>query len=114
MEEIFFPGNSDAQMLPRTSSSLKLLQQIRDEAHRFAITFHRQKRKKRTLTSTLDKISGIGPKRRNELLKKFGSIKIIKNLEINELRQQGNLPEQLANNIYNFFHSDENQNERSK
>jgi excinuclease ABC subunit C len=114
LEEIFFPGNSDAQMLPRTSSSLKLLQQIRDEAHRFAITFHRQKRKKRTLTSTLDEISGIGPKRRNELLKKFGSIKKIKNLEINELRQQGNLPEQLANNIYNFFHSDENQNGRTK
>jgi len=113
-EEIFFPGISDAQMLPRTSSSLKLLQQIRDEAHRFAITFHRQKRKKRTLTSTLDKIPGIGPKRRNELLKKFGSLKKIKNLEFHELRQQGNLPEQLANNIYNFFHIDENQNEKTK
>jgi len=114
LEEIFFPGISDAQMLPKTSSSLKLLQQIRDEAHRFAITFHRQKRKKRTLTSTLDKIPGIGPKRRNELLKKFGSIKKIKDLEFHELRQQGDLPEQLANNIYNFFHIDENQSEKTK
>ena len=104
LEEIFFPGNSDAQMLPRTSSSLKLLQQIRDEAHRFAITFHRQKRKKRTIASALDKISGIGPKRRNELLKKFGSLNKIKELNINELKQHGNLPEKLARNIYNYFH----------
>jgi len=111
LEEIFFPGIPDAQMLPRTSSSLKLLQQIRDEAHRFAITFHRQKRKKRTITSTLDKISGIGPKRRNELLKKFGSIKKIKDLEISDLRQQGPLSKQLATNIYNFFHID---NENTK
>jgi len=104
LEEIFFPGISDAQMLPKTSSSLKLLQQIRDEAHRFAITFHREKRKKRTITSDLDKIPGIGPIRRNALLKKFGSLKKIKELEIQELRQEGDLPEQIAINIYYHFH----------
>jgi len=104
LEEIFFPGVSDAQMLPKTSSSLKLLQQIRDEAHRFAITFHRQKRKKRTIRSDLDQIPGIGPKRRNYLLKKFGSVKKIKELELHELRQLGGLPEQMSINIYNFFH----------
>jgi excinuclease ABC subunit C len=105
LEEIFFPGQPDAQMLPRTSSSLKLLQQIRDEAHRFAITFHRQKRKKRTIRSDLDNISGVGPKRRNNLLKKFGSVKKIKDLDFQELKQKGNLPDQIALNIYNHFHS---------
>ena len=61
LEEVFFPGNSDAQMLPHTSSSLRLMQQVRDEAHRFAITFHRERRRKRTITSELDKIEGVGP-----------------------------------------------------
>lgn len=112
LEEIFFPGISDAQMLPRTSSSLKLLQQIRDEAHRFAITFHRQKRKKRTIRSDLDQISGIGPKRRNDLLKKFGSLKKIKELEIEELKQKGDLPEIIAINIYNYFHINNSENTR--
>jgi excinuclease ABC subunit C len=104
LEEIFFPGHPDAQMLPKTSSSIKLLQHIRNEAHRFAITFHRQKRKKRTITSVLDQIPGIGPKRRNELLKKFGSIKKIKELEIQDLTQKGGIPEPLAITIYNYFH----------
>lgn len=114
LEEIFFPGISDAQMLPRTSSSLKLLQQIRDEAHRFAITFHRQKRKKRTITSDLDQISGIGPKRRNGLLKKFGSVKKIKELEIEELKQKGDLPDKIAINIYNYFHINNNSSENTR
>ncbi len=114
LEEIFFPGISDAQMLPRTSSSLKLLQQIRDEAHRFAITFHRQKRKKRTIRSDLDQISGIGPKRRNDLLKKFGSLKKIKELEIEELKQKGDLPEIIAINIYNYFHINNNNSENTR
>ncbi|MCK4753949.1 MAG: excinuclease ABC subunit C, partial [Calditrichia bacterium] len=114
LEEIFFPGISDAQMLPRTSSSLKVLQQIRDEAHRFAITFHRQKRRKRTIRSELDQISGIGPKRRNDLLKKFGSLKKIKELEIEELKQKGNLPEIIAINIYNYFHINNNRSENTR
>jgi excinuclease ABC subunit C len=114
LEEIFFPGISDAQMLPKTSSSLKLLQQIRDEAHRFAITFHREKRKKRTITSDLDKIPGVGPKRRNALLKKFGSLKKIKNLKIQELRQIDDLPEQIAINIYNHFHLSKTNKEETR
>ena len=107
LEEIFFPGHPEAQILPKTSSSIKLLQQIRNEAHRFAITFHRQKRKKRTITSTLDQIPGIGSKRRNELLKKFGSVKKIKELELADLTQKGGLPEQIAINLYNFFRINE-------
>ena len=104
LEEIFFPNISDAQTLPRTSSSLKLLQQIRDEAHRFALTFHRQRRKKRTIISVLDQIPGIGPKRRNDLLKKFGSVKKIKAMDPNELSKKGQVPDTIAQNIYNFFH----------
>jgi excinuclease ABC subunit C len=107
LEEIFIPGNSDAQMLPRTSSSLKLLQQIRDEAHRFAITFHRQKRKKRTLQSRLDQIPGVGPTRRNELLKKFGSVKRIRELSIDELKREGKLPQKIAKNVYDYLNSNQ-------
>lgn len=101
LEEIFFPGYSDAQMLPKTSSSLRLLQQIRDEAHRFAITFHRERRKKRTLTSELDKIAGIGEKRRNQLLKVFGSVKKIREAEISELIEKGKLSGELAKKVKN-------------
>ena len=106
MEEIFIPGFPDAQMLPKTSSSLKLLQQVRDEAHRFAITFHRQKRKKRTLTSSLDKIPGIGPKRRNNLLKTFGSIKNIKTANASEISNKAKIPVNLAKQIYDFLHAE--------
>jgi excinuclease ABC subunit C len=114
LEEIFLPRISDAQMLPRTSSSLKLLQQIRDEAHRFAITFHRQKRKKRTIRSDLDIVPGIGPKRRNDLLKKFGSLKKLKELDLQELKQKGDLPEKVAINIYNHFHANRKSGDKKK
>ncbi len=105
LEEIFFPGLSDAQMLPKSSASLKLLQQIRDEAHRFAITFHRQRRKKRTISSELDRIPGIGARRREKLLKIFGSVKSIKELSIEELAKKGNLPLNIARNVFKYFHS---------
>jgi excinuclease ABC subunit C len=104
LEEVFFPGISDAQMLPHTSSSLRLMQQIRDEAHRFAITFHRERRKKRTIASELDRIEGIGPQRRKQLLKTFGSIKNIKELSVNELVEKGKIPTNTAQNIFNYFH----------
>jgi excinuclease ABC subunit C len=91
-------------MLPKTSSALKLLQQIRDEAHRFAITFHRERRKKRTITSELDKIEGIGEKRRNSLLKIFGSVKMIKVVSLDELSSKGKLPQNVAKKVYDHFH----------
>lgn len=79
LEEIFLPNESDAVLLPKTSSSLKLLQQIRDEAHRFAITFHRERRSKRTLTSELIDIAGIGASLANKLLREIGSVEEIRN-----------------------------------
>ncbi|MFQ5676715.1 MAG: excinuclease ABC subunit UvrC, partial [bacterium] len=71
LDEVFVPGVSAAQNIPKTSSGLKLLQQIRDEAHRFAVTYHRTLRRKRTIQSELDNIPGVGPGRRTALLKYF-------------------------------------------
>jgi len=85
LEEIFFPGISESQSIPKTSSSLKLIQHLRDEAHRFAITFHRLRRDKRTLQTELTEIPGIGPKVAEKLLINFNSIDEIKNAATAEL-----------------------------
>jgi len=78
LEEIYFPEDPDPHTIPKTSSGLKLLQKVRDEAHRFAVTFHRSLRDKRTLTTELLEINGIGEKTANKLLKEFGSVEAIK------------------------------------
>ncbi len=106
LEEIFVPGEKESKILPKNSSSLKLLQQIRDEAHRFAITYHRQSRKKRTLTSRLDNIEGVGPKRRRKLLHIFGSVKAIALANKQELMKRAGLPERVAQNIVDYFKND--------
>jgi excinuclease ABC subunit C len=79
LEEVFFPHISEPESIPKTSSGLKLLQQIRDEAHRFAITFHRKRRSKRTFTSELNEIEGIGPSTAQKLISSIGSVNAIKN-----------------------------------
>jgi excinuclease ABC subunit C len=84
-EEIFFPNKSKPTLLPRHSQGLYLVQRIRDEAHRFAITAHRKRRSKLGLASQLDSIPGIGPTRRKALLKHFGSIDKIREASINDL-----------------------------
>ncbi|MFC2037585.1 helix-hairpin-helix domain-containing protein [Chloroflexota bacterium] len=84
-EEIFLPGQSEPVRLPRTSEGLYLMQRIRDEAHRFAITYHRKLRSKQTIISQLDDVPGIGPKRRSALLKQFGSIAAIRAASIEAL-----------------------------
>lgn len=78
LEEVFLPGESEAQSIPKTSSSLKLLQHVRDEAHRFAITFHRERRSKRTFATELTEIKGIGEKVAQKLLAELGSLEAIK------------------------------------
>jgi len=103
LEEVFLPGFSEAQNIARTSSSIKLLQQIRDEAHRFAVTHHRKQRKKRTLTSELTTIPGIGEQRRIQLLKYFGSLKKIKEADLEAIKSVPGLPENIAVDIYNHF-----------
>jgi excinuclease ABC subunit C len=84
-EEIFVPNQSSSIWLPRTSQSLYLVQRIRDEAHRFAISYHRNVRTKRAFKSQLDDVPGIGPKRKAELIKKFGSVKAIREASVDEL-----------------------------
>jgi excinuclease ABC subunit C len=84
-EELFLPGNPEPIILPRDSQALFLVQRVRDEAHRFAITFHRQKRSKSSFSSRLDEIPGLGPKRKQALLRKFGSLKAIQAADTEEL-----------------------------
>ncbi|MEY3716473.1 MAG: hypothetical protein RL285_348 [Bacteroidota bacterium] len=85
LEEIVLPGQSDTMLLPRTSTGLRLLQAIRDEAHRFAITYHRTLRDKRTFQTELTEIEGIGEKTAQKLLKHFGAVKNIKSANREEV-----------------------------
>lgn len=87
LEEVFFPENSEPESIPKTSSGLKLLQQVRDEAHRFAITFHRNRRSKRTITTELSEIKGIGKSTADKLLKEIGSLAEIKNADLKKLTE---------------------------
>ncbi|HWP28974.1 MAG TPA: excinuclease ABC subunit UvrC [Chloroflexota bacterium] len=95
-EELFLPGRSEPVVLPRGSPSLFLVQRIRDEAHRFAITYHRKVRGQRSLRSALDELPGIGPKRKRALLRVFGSVKGIKAASIDELAAVPGMTRRLA------------------
>ena len=99
-EEIFLPGKSEPVILPRNSESLYLLQRIRDESHRFAITYHRQLRKKHMKDSVLDGVSGLGPSRRARLIKEFGSINKIRQATLEDLLKLTWLPEEVAKSVY--------------
>lgn len=101
LEEVFVPGRSEPYMIPKKSTALKLLQQARDEAHRFAITFHRQKRAKRTFVTELTDIEGVGEKKAKILLKEFGSVKKIKDADQDQLKNV--IGEKLAQKVYNHF-----------
>jgi excinuclease ABC subunit C len=87
LEEVFFPGKSEPESIAKTSSGLKLLQQIRDEAHRFAVTFHRQRRSKRTIKTELTDIKGIGKATAQKLLQTLGSVDKIKRAEFTTLAE---------------------------
>ncbi|HMW89055.1 MAG TPA: excinuclease ABC subunit UvrC [Candidatus Obscuribacter sp.] len=103
-EEVYFPGNSTPVFLPRRSEALLLLQHVRDEAHRFAVTYHRKLRAKRVVSSKLDSLKGLGAKRRKLLIDHFGSFEKIKKASLDEilaLTKEG-LPEKLARTIYDF------------
>jgi excinuclease ABC subunit C len=101
LEEVFFPNESESLILPKTSSSLRLLQQLRDEAHRFAITFHRSLRDKRTLSTELIEINGVGEKTAQKLLVKFGSVQGIRNASNEDL--QAVVGAKLCSNIRTHF-----------
>lgn len=100
-EELFVPWQeSGPVVLPGGSPSLYLVKQVRDEAHRFAITFHRELRGKGMTTSILDDVIGMGPKRKKALLKAFGSFGALRNATLEEIKQTHTVPEQVAEDVY--------------
>lgn len=102
-EELFAPGESQLIALPLDSPALQLLQRLRDEAHRFAINYHRRLRRRQTLTSTLEDIPGVGPRRRQALLKHFGSIEAIREASLDELVAVKGMNRAVARKIQEFL-----------
>jgi excinuclease ABC subunit C len=98
-EELFLPGKPDPILLPRDSQALFLVQRVRDEAHRFAITFHRAKRSKAAIHSRLDDVPGIGPAKKKALIRTFGSVKGIQAATIEELTAVDGINANLAEQI---------------
>ncbi len=101
LEEVFVPGESESILLPRTSSALKLLQHIRDEAHRFAITFHRSIREKRVISTQLTEIEGVGATKATKLLREFGSVKGVQDASLEQLATV--VGTKAAQNIKDYF-----------
>jgi excinuclease ABC subunit C len=104
-EEVDLPGEDDPVRLPRQSEALYLLQRIRDEAHRFAVTYHRQLRGKRMTTSVLDAVPGLGPTRRKRLVKELGSVKAVRAASLDDLKSLSWLPDTVAEAVYEQVHA---------
>lgn len=102
-EQIFVPGSPEPIILPRTSQALYMLQRIRDEAHRFGITYHRKVRSERTFKSVLDEIPGIGPKRKQALMKHFGSVRAISAASIDELAALDGMTRDAAEKVKEYI-----------
>jgi excinuclease ABC subunit C len=102
-EEVFVPGRSEPLNIPRTSAALHLLQRVRDEAHRFALGYHHKLRRKESIASALDSVPGIGPKRKKALLKKFGSVRSVKDASIDELSQVPGITGKLAEKVKEYL-----------
>ncbi len=102
-EEIFIPGSPDPIILPRSSQGLYLVQRIRDEAHRFGITYHRKLRSDRTFKSILDEIPGIGPKRKQALMKHFGSLRAVSAASIEELASLDGMTRDAAEKVKEYI-----------
>jgi len=100
------PDNTDPLRLPPSAPALHLIQQLRDEAHRFAITGHRARRQKTRARSPLEEIPGLGPKKRRELLKQFGGLQALTRAGIDDLQRVKGISRQLAEAIYERFHAD--------
>ncbi|RZV44404.1 MAG: excinuclease ABC subunit UvrC [Acidimicrobiales bacterium] len=104
-EEVFIPGQSEPIRIPRQSEALYLLQRIRDESHRFAITYHRQLRGRRMTTSALDGIPGLGPTRTKRLIKEFGGVNAVKKASEADLLSLSWLPDDVATNVHKHLHA---------
>jgi excinuclease ABC subunit C len=112
-EKIYLPDRKNPIVLRANSPVLFLIQRIRDEAHRFAITYHKKLRKKAGFRSALDLLPGIGPKRKKELLKHFGSLKRIKEASVDDLASVSSIPRPVAQAIYDSFRKEEQPDGRS-
>jgi excinuclease ABC subunit C len=104
-EEVYLPGRPDPVRIPRQSEALFMLQRIRDESHRFAITYHRELRGKRMTTSVLDGIPGLGERRRKRLVKELGGVNAVKAASLDELKALSWLPDSVATAIWTKVHS---------
>ncbi|MEM3703900.1 MAG: excinuclease ABC subunit UvrC [Candidatus Bathyarchaeia archaeon] len=102
-EEIYIPGDSKPIRLPPDSKALFLLQRVRDEAHRFALSYHKKLREKKFRESVLESIPGVGVKRRNELLKHFGSLENLRKATVEEIRAVPGISEELAKRIHEYL-----------
>ena len=111
-EEVFVPGRRDSIQIPRQSEALYLLQRIRDESHRFAITFHRQLRDKRMTRSVLDGIAGLGPVRKKRLTKELGGVNAVKRAGLDDLKTLTWLPDEVAENVFRALHAVEPRSRR--
>jgi len=103
-EEVYLPGRSDPLRIPRQSEALYLLQQVRDEAHRFAVAYHRQLRNKRMTRSVLEEIPGLGPARRSRLVKELGGVRAVKQASLEQLKELAWLPDAVADAVYEKVH----------
>ena len=103
-EEIYQPHRSEPLVLPRRDEGLRLLQRLRDEAHRFAVEYNRQRRTRRMTSSALDHIEGVGPQRRRALLKEFGSVNGIREASLEELAAVPGMNRTVALRVYEYFH----------
>ena len=106
MEQLFLAGKSTPTILPADSPALHLIQQLRDEAHRFAITGHRQRRAKARTVSRLEEIPGLGPKRRRELLRQFGGLQGVRGAGVDDLIKVNGISRALAERIYDDLHAE--------
>ncbi len=104
LEEVYVPDRPDPLVIPRGAESLFVLQHVRDEAHRFAVSYHRQKREKRALVSPLDEIAGVGPARKKALLKRFGSLARLRDAEVDEIAGTPGVGPELARAIWDHLH----------
>ncbi len=103
-EEIYIPNSKRPIIIPKNNKALHLLQQVRDESHRFAITYHRKLRSDNISESSLDDIPGIGKKRKINILKEFGTMDKVKNASVEELAKIKGMNEKVATNVYEYYH----------
>ena len=104
LEELYFPDHPDPLLIPRGSEALFVLQHLRDEAHRFAITYHRTKRERRALASPLDEVPGIGPARKKALLRRFGSLLRLRSATVEDIAQTPGVGPELARAVHERLH----------